>query len=34
LRDGKLWRLRIYATKSAALEAVGLSEQDAPADPI
>ena len=26
LRDGKLWRLRIYATKSEALEAVGLSE--------
>ena len=29
LRDGKVWRLRIYATKSEALEAVGLSEQDA-----
>ena len=32
LRDGKLWRLRIYATKSEALEAVGLSEQDVHAD--
>jgi ketosteroid isomerase-like protein len=26
LRDSKLWRLRIYATKPEALEAVGLSE--------
>ena len=32
LRDGKLWRLRVYATKVEALEAVGLSEQDAHAD--
>jgi ketosteroid isomerase-like protein len=26
LRDGKLWRLRIYATKSEALEAAGVWE--------
>jgi ketosteroid isomerase-like protein len=26
LRDGKLWRLRIYVTEAEALEAVGLSE--------
>jgi ketosteroid isomerase-like protein len=26
LREGKLWRLRIYATKAEALEAAGLSE--------
>jgi uncharacterized protein len=26
LRDGKLWRLRIYATKAEALTAVGLEE--------
>ena len=26
LRDRKLWRLRVYATKTEALEAVGLSE--------
>jgi len=26
LRDGKLWRLRIYSTKAQALEALGLSE--------
>ena len=32
LRDRKLWRLRIYATRAEALEAVGLSEQDAHAD--
>ena len=32
LRDGRLWRLRIFATKAEALEAVGLSEQDARAD--
>jgi ketosteroid isomerase-like protein len=25
LRDGKLWRLRIYATKADALKAVGMS---------
>jgi ketosteroid isomerase-like protein len=27
LRDGRFWRLRIFATKAEALEAVGLSEQ-------
>jgi ketosteroid isomerase-like protein len=26
LRERKLWRLRIYATKTESLEAVGLSE--------
>src|SRR5205809_7888296 len=26
LRDGKLWRLRIYASKGEALKAVGLEE--------
>jgi ketosteroid isomerase-like protein len=26
LRNGKLWRLRIYTTKADALEAVGLRE--------
>jgi uncharacterized protein len=26
LRDGKLWRLRLYPTKGEALEAVGLRE--------
>jgi ketosteroid isomerase-like protein len=26
VRDGKLWRLRIYATKEEALKAVGLRE--------
>jgi uncharacterized protein len=26
LRDGKLWRLRIYASKDEALKAVGLEE--------
>jgi ketosteroid isomerase-like protein len=26
LREGKLWRLRIYATKADALNALGLSE--------
>jgi ketosteroid isomerase-like protein len=32
LREGKLIRLNTYSTKAEALEAVGLSEQDAPAD--
>ena len=26
IRNGKLWRLRVYATKAEALEAVGLAE--------
>jgi ketosteroid isomerase-like protein len=32
LRYGKLWRMRSYLDLSEALEAVGLSEQDAHAD--
>jgi hypothetical protein len=32
LRDGRIVRGREYATKEEALEAVGLSEQDARAD--
>jgi ketosteroid isomerase-like protein len=32
LRDGKVWRLRSYLDPLEALEAVGLSEQDARAD--
>jgi ketosteroid isomerase-like protein len=31
-RDGKLWRMRTYPDPREALEAVGLSEQDAHAD--
>jgi ketosteroid isomerase-like protein len=31
-RDGKLWRMRTYPDPSEALEAVGLSEQDAHGD--
>jgi hypothetical protein len=26
LRDGKLWRLRVYQTRDEALKAVGLEE--------
>jgi ketosteroid isomerase-like protein len=33
LRDGKATELREYRTKAEALEAVGLSEQDAHAEP-
>jgi ketosteroid isomerase-like protein len=32
IRDGKIWRLRSYLDPLEALEAVGLSEQDAHAD--
>jgi ketosteroid isomerase-like protein len=32
LRDGKFWRMRSYLDPAEALEAVGLSEQDAHAD--
>jgi ketosteroid isomerase-like protein len=32
IRDGKIWRLRSYLDPGEALEAVGLSEQDAQAD--
>ena len=32
LRDGKIWRLKSYLDQVEALEAVGLSEQDAHAD--
>ena len=31
-RDGKVLRMRTYASRREALEAVGLSEQDAHAD--
>jgi ketosteroid isomerase-like protein len=33
IRDGKFWRMRSYLDPREALEAVGLSEQDAHADP-
>ena len=32
LRDGRVWRVREYTERAEALEAVGLSEQDAHAD--
>ena len=32
IRDGKFWRIRSYLDPAEALEAVGLSQQDAPAD--
>jgi ketosteroid isomerase-like protein len=31
-RNGKMWRMRSYPNPAEALEAVGLSEQDAHAD--
>ena len=33
IRDGKVVRMRVFADRAQALEAAGLSEQDAHADP-
>jgi hypothetical protein len=34
IRDGKLARMEMYADPAEALEAAGLSEQDAQSDPF